>query len=253
MRTAAAPAQPPVADREGRSCPTAGTPVGGDNSRDQRVGGGHLAHVDARTEFSGRALWSAMAECSARMALIQARTGDSTKQQQDGYALRAAYIMAGNRGDAGTSSLAAAANPVAQERARLARASLRCGTSTASAQAQIPNAYWGQVCGALETHAYNHANKIADQRQRVYAEKLKQYQQEQERQRVQYQQQAVGGGLWRRLFGQQLRLVQQQQPQRGGGSFAQRASSHDAAVRAQHPADQAGDPRYRPEVRARFS
>ena len=61
-----------------------------------------------------------MAECAARMALIQARTGENTKLQQDGYARRAAYIMAGNRSDTSESSLAAAANPVAQERARLA-------------------------------------------------------------------------------------------------------------------------------------
>jgi hypothetical protein len=195
VRTAA-PAQPPVPTAK-VIVPPAGTPVGGDNPRDHRVGG-EVANVDARTEFSGRALWSAMAECSARMALIQTRTGDSTKQQHDGYALRAAYIMAGNRGDTSTSSLAAAANPVAQERARLAPRVAALWDEYRQRKGTIPNAYWGQVCGALETYAFNYANKIADERQRVHADKLKQYQREQERQRVQYQQsqQPAGGGSY---------------------------------------------------------
>jgi|GEM_PF-5987290 len=184
----AAPTQPPIPTAK-VIVPPAGTPVGGDNSRDYRVGS-DVANVDARTEFSGRALWSAMAECSARMALIQARTGDSTKQQQDGYASRAAYIMTGNRGDARASSLAAAADPVAQERARLAPRVAALWDEYRQRTGTIPNAYWGRVCGGLESYAHNHANKIANDR--VYAAKLKQ---EQDRQRVQHQQsqEAAGG------------------------------------------------------------
>ncbi len=184
----AAPTQPPIPTAK-VIVPPAGTPVGGDNSRDYRVGG-DLANVDARTEFSGRALWSAMAECSARMALIQARTGDSTKQQQDGYASRAAYIMMGNRGDARASSLAEAATPVAQERARLAPRVAALWDEYRQRTGTIPNAHWGRVCGGLETYAHNHATKIANDR--VYAAKLKQ---EQDRQRVQQQQsqEAAGG------------------------------------------------------------
>jgi hypothetical protein len=186
-----APPQPPV--------PTAvivlpaGTPVGGDNARDHRVGS-EVAHADARAEFSGRALWSAMAECSARMALIQARTSDNTKQQQDGYAARAAYVMAANRSEPGAMNLNAAASPVAQERARLAPRVAALWDEYRQRKGTIPNAYWGQVCGGLETYAHNYASKISDARDRVYQEKLKQYQQEQARQRAQQQQQPASSG-----------------------------------------------------------
>jgi len=187
-----APPQPPVPTAK-VIVPPAGTPVGGDNARDHRVGS-EVAHADARTEFSGRALWSAMAECSARMALIQARTSDNTKQQQDGYAARAAYVMAANRSEPGAMNLNAAASPVAQERARLAPRVAALWDEYRQRKGTIPNAYWGQVCGGLETYAHNYASKISDARDRVYQEKLKQYQQEQARQRAQQQQQPASSG-----------------------------------------------------------
>jgi hypothetical protein len=46
----------------------------------------------------------------------------------------------------------------------------------------------------LETYAHNYASKISDARDRVYQEKLKQYQQEQARQRAQQQQQPASSG-----------------------------------------------------------
>ncbi len=151
-RTAAAPAQPPVPTAK-VVVPDAGTPVGGANARDIRINQtqGVLAPPVVSAEFGLRPLWSALAECVARMDLIQARTGDSTRVQQEGYARRAAYILWGSRGDVGGKDLAAMAGPVSQERARLAGRVTASWDEHRQRTGQIPNAHWGQVCAALET------------------------------------------------------------------------------------------------------
>ena len=162
--------------------PAAGSPVGGDDARDFRVGS-DIANADARTDFAGRQLWSALAECSARMELIQTRTGDSTKIQQDGYARRAAYVMWGNRGDVGGKDLAAMATPVSQERARLVpRVAATWDEYRQRNGGNIPNAHWGQVCGGLETYASAYANRLHAEKQarsqREHAAAMKQFEQQ---------------------------------------------------------------------------
>ena len=89
-RTAVAPAQPPVPTAK-VVVPDPGTTVGGLDMRDIRVGlaatGGTVVVPPLVSgDFSLRPLWSALAECVARMELIQTRTGDSTRVQQEGYA-----------------------------------------------------------------------------------------------------------------------------------------------------------------------
>ena len=152
MRTAAAPAQPPVPTAK-VVVPTPARPVGGLDMRDIRVGlaatGGTVVVPPLVSgDFSLRPLWSALAECVARMELIQARTGDSTRVQQEGYAKRAAYILWGSRGDVGGKDLGAMAGPVSQERARLGPRVAASWDEYRQRTGQIPNAHWGQVCGA---------------------------------------------------------------------------------------------------------
>ena len=111
-------------------------------------------------DFGLRPLWSALAECVARMELIQTRTGDSTRVQQEGYARRAAYILWGSRGDVGGKDLGAMAGPVSQERARLVPRVAASWDEHRQRTGQIPNAHWGQVCGALETYAGAEAQRV---------------------------------------------------------------------------------------------
>src|SRR6185295_15821581 len=94
--------------------PPPGTPAGGDDSRDARVGT-DIADARARAEFSGRPIWSAMVECIDRMELIQARGGGSAKVQIDGYADNAVSLAKLDRGI----DPAAASALVAKERERL--------------------------------------------------------------------------------------------------------------------------------------
>ena len=162
--------------------PAAGSPIGGDDARDFRIGG-DIANADARADFAGRVLWSALAECSARMELIQTRTGDSTKIQQEGYAKRAAYVMWGNRGESGGRDLPAMATPVSQERTRLApRVAAMWDEYRQRNGGNIPNAHWGQVCGGLETYASAYASRIHAERQarsqREHAAAMKQREQQ---------------------------------------------------------------------------
>ena len=167
---AAAPAQPPVPTAK-VVVPPAGTPAGGDNVRDARVGS-NVSHAD----FAGRPLWSALAECVARMELIQTRTGDSTRVQQEGYARRAAYILWGSRGDVGGKDLPAMAGPVSQERARLGPRVAASWDDHRQRTGQIPNAHWGQVCHALEQYASREADNVLQakraQAQRDHAEAM---------------------------------------------------------------------------------
>ena len=178
---ARAAAQPPVPAAK-VVVPAAGSPVGGDDARDFRVGS-DIASAEARADFAGRVLWSALAECSARMELIQTRTGDSTKVQQEGYAKRAAYVMWGNRGATGGSDLPAMATPVSQERARLVpRVAAMWDDYRQRNGGNIPNAHWGQVCGGLETYASAYASRIYAERQaraqREHAAAMKQFEQQ---------------------------------------------------------------------------
>ena len=121
----------------------------GANPKDATVGP-DIAHADARAEFAGRPLWSALAECSGRMDLIQVQTGDSTRLQSDSYARRAAYVLWGNRAaTSGGSGLAGWPRRSRKNARALPHASRQAGTSTASAR-QPPLAHWGQVCWGLD-------------------------------------------------------------------------------------------------------
>ena len=183
VRTAVAPAQPPVPTAK-VVVPDAGTTVGGLDMRDIRVGlaatGGTVVVPPLVSgDFSLRPLWSALAECVARMELIQTRTGDSTRVQQEGYAKRAAYILWGSRGDVGGKDLGAMAGPVSQERARLGPRVAASWDEYRQRTGQIPNAHWGQVCGALETYAGAEAQRVLQakrvQAQRDHAEAMKKF------------------------------------------------------------------------------
>jgi hypothetical protein len=159
--------------------PAAGTPAGGSNPKDATVGP-DIAHADARAEFSGRPLWSALAECSGRMDLIQSRTGDSTRLQSDSYARRAAYVLWGNRaGDAGGSGLAGMAAPVTQERARLAARVAASWDEYRQRTGQPPLAHWGQVCWGLDQYALAQATRLhaakKQQADREYQETMKRF------------------------------------------------------------------------------
>ena len=161
--------------------PDAGTPVGGINASDRRINmtAGLLAPSAVSAEFGLRPLWSALAECVARMELIQARTGDSTRVQQEGYARRAAYILWGSRGDVGGKDLPAMAGPVSQERARLGSRVAASWDEHRQRTGQIPNAHWGQACHALEQYAAKEADNVLQakraQAQRDHAEAMKRF------------------------------------------------------------------------------
>lgn len=159
--------------------PAAGFAGGSPDARDATVGS-DIAHVDARAEFAGRPLWSALAECSARMDLIQVKTGDSAKLQADSYASRAAYVLWGNRSsDVSGSGRGPMAPLVSQERARLAA---RVGATWDEHRQRtgiIPNAHWGQVCWGLDKYAEAYAGRIyaakRAQAQRDHAEAVKRF------------------------------------------------------------------------------
>jgi len=182
-RTAAAPAQPPVPTAK-VVVPDPGTTVGGLNMRDIRIGqaatGGIVVVPPLVSgDFSLRPLWSALAECSGRMALIEQRGGGSTRVQVEGYAKRAAYILWGSRGDVGGHNLAAMATPIAQERARLGPRIPATWDEYRQRTGQPPLAHWGQVCGALETYAGAEAQRVLQakrvQAQRDHAEAMKKF------------------------------------------------------------------------------
>ena len=132
--------------------PGPGTPAGGDDARDARA---DVADPKARAEFSGRPLWSAMAECVDRMELIQARGGGSTKLQIDGYAGNARDIYKLDRGV----DDATAAAMVAKERERL-RARVSALWDSAYARTRQPP--WGDLgipCNGLSQHAVGYINQ----------------------------------------------------------------------------------------------
>jgi hypothetical protein len=138
-----------------------------------------IAPPAVSAEFGLRPLWSALAECVARMELIQARTGDSTRVQQEGYARRAAYILWGSRGDVGGKDLPAMGGPVSRERARLGSRVAASWDEHRQRTGQIPNAHWGQVCHALEQYSAKEADNVLQakrvQAQRDHAEAMKRF------------------------------------------------------------------------------
>jgi hypothetical protein len=128
--------------------PPPGTPAGGDDARDARVGS-DIADARARTEFSGRPIWSAMVECIDRMELIQTKGGGSAKVQIDGYADNAASLAKLDRGI----DQAAAAALVAKERERLRpRVAAKWDADYARMRA-LPWGEWGLTCYGLQQHA----------------------------------------------------------------------------------------------------
>jgi hypothetical protein len=146
----AAPAAPaaPAIPAAPAFIPPPGTPAGGDDARDARVGS-DIADARARAEFSGRPLWSAMVECIDRMELIQARGGGSAKVQIDGYADNAASLAKLDRGV----DPAAASALVAKERERLrARVAAKWDADYARMR-QLPWGEWGLMCYGLQQHA----------------------------------------------------------------------------------------------------
>jgi hypothetical protein len=157
--------------------PTAGFAGGAPDARDMRVGANVAAAV--YTDFGLRPIWSALAECSARMDLIESRGGGSTRVQSDGYARRAAYILWGSRGDVGGRDLAAMAGPVAQERTRLAARVTASWDEHRQRTGQLPHAHWGQVCHGLEQYASAEAGRILEakraQAQRDHAAAMRRF------------------------------------------------------------------------------
>jgi hypothetical protein len=140
----AAPAIPAVPS----FIPPPGTPAGGDDARDARVGS-DIADARARAEFSGRPIWSAMVECIDRMELIQAKGGGSAKVQIDGYADNAVSLAKLDRGV----DQAAASALVAKERERLRpRVAAKWDADYARMRA-LPWGEWGLMCHGLQQHA----------------------------------------------------------------------------------------------------
>jgi hypothetical protein len=134
--------------------PPPGTPAGGDDARDARVGS-DIADARARAEFSGRPIWSAMVECIDRMELIQARGGGSAKVQIDGYADNAASLAKLDRGV----DQAAASALVAKERERLRpRVAAKWDADYARMRA-LPWGEWGLMCYGLQQHAIAYINR----------------------------------------------------------------------------------------------
>lgn len=159
--------------------PAAGFANGSPDARDATVGS-DITHADARAEFAGRPLWSALAECSARMDLIQVKTGDSAKLQADSYARRAAYVLWGNRSSDVSGSGRGPMEPlVQQERARLAARVTAAWDEYRQRAGVIPNAHWGQVCWGLDKYAEAYAGRIhaakKQQADREYAEAMRRF------------------------------------------------------------------------------
>ena len=134
--------------------PPPGTPAGGDDARDTRVGS-DIADTRARVEFSGRPVWSAMVECIDRMELIQTKGGGSAKVQIDGYIDTAGSLA---KLDRGVDSAAASAL-VARERERLRpRVAAKWDADYARMRA-LPWGEWGLMCYGLQQHANTYINR----------------------------------------------------------------------------------------------
>jgi hypothetical protein len=128
--------------------PPPGTPAGGDDGRDARVGS-DIADARARAEFSGRPIWSAMVECIDRMELIQTKGGGSAKVQIDGYTDTASSLAKLDRGV----DQAAATALVAKERERLRPRVAAKWDADYARMRQLPWGEWGLMCYGLQQHA----------------------------------------------------------------------------------------------------
>jgi len=133
--------------------PPPGTPAGGDDGRDARVGS-DIADARARAEFSGRPVWSAMVECIDRMELIQAKGGGSAKVQIDGYIDTAGSLAKLDRGI----DPAAAMALVAKERERLRPRVAAKWDADYARMRQLPWGEWGLTCYGLQQHATAYIN-----------------------------------------------------------------------------------------------
>jgi hypothetical protein len=154
--------------------PPAGSPVSA--SPKDAIIGPDIAHAGARADFVSRPMWSALAECSARSEVIQAKTGDNTRQWIAGYVERAAYVLWGDREMDHASSAVLAT----KERDRLrARAAASWDAYRQEHGGAIPHAHWGQVCAGLEMHTHAHSARARAARQaqadREYAEYLRKF------------------------------------------------------------------------------
>jgi hypothetical protein len=133
--------------------PPPGTPAGGDDARDARVGS-DIADARARAEFSGRPIWSAMVECIDRMELIQTKGGGSAKVQIDGYIDTASSLAKLDRGV----DQAAASTLVAKERERLRPRVTAKWDADYARMRQLPWGEWGLTCYGLQQHATAYIN-----------------------------------------------------------------------------------------------
>jgi hypothetical protein len=134
--------------------PPPGTPSGGDDARDARVGS-DIADARARAEFSGRPIWSAMVECIDRMELIETRGGGSAMVQIDGYIDTAASLAKLDRGiDPGAASAL-----VAKERERLRPRVAAKWDADYARMRQLPWGEWGLACYGLQQHANAYINR----------------------------------------------------------------------------------------------
>jgi hypothetical protein len=153
---ATAPAAPaaPAIPAAPSFIPPPGTPAGGDDARDARVGS-DIADARARAEFSGRPTWSAMVECIDRMELIQTKGGGSAKVQIDGYIDTASSLAKLDRGVDQAAALAL----VAKERERLRpRVAAKWDADYARMRA-LPWGEWGLTCYGLQQHATAYINR----------------------------------------------------------------------------------------------
>lgn len=154
--------------------PPVGSPVS-THPKDAIVGS-DMASAVARTTFMGRPLWSAVAECSARSELVQAKMGYNTQQNTNHFIERAAYLMWGDRQIEKGSAI-----PIAtRERERLRpRVAALWDAYRQEHGGDIPPEEWAQICTGVEKHAYDYSERLRAAQQakqdREYAEYLKKF------------------------------------------------------------------------------
>ncbi|MEJ0078405.1 MAG: hypothetical protein WDO17_23775 [Alphaproteobacteria bacterium] len=154
--------------------PSVGTPVS-THPKDAIVGS-DVASAVARATFMGRPLWSAVAECSARSEVVQAKMGYNTQQQTNHFIERAAYLMWGDREVEKANAI-----PIAmKERDRLRpRAAALWDAYRQEHAGDIPPEVWAEICTGVEKHAYDYSQRLRAARQaqqnREYAEYLKKF------------------------------------------------------------------------------
>lgn len=154
--------------------PPVGTPVSA-HPKDAVVGS-DMANAATRSTFMGRPLWSALAECSARSEVVQAKMGYNTQQNTNHFIERAAYLMWGDREIEKASAI-----PIAtKERDRFRpRAAALWDAYRQEHAGDIPPEEWAAICTGLEKHAYDYSVRLRTARQekqnREYQEYLKKF------------------------------------------------------------------------------